>query len=118
MKENIIPVCPIPELTIGLDLSDRTFQFCELNAAGEIVNEGHAKLDRHTLRKYLSAQPAGARVALETGCQSAWVRDLVEQLGHESVVANARELEAVTGRSHRTDHHDARQCPATLCRVL
>jgi hypothetical protein len=31
-------------------------------------------------------------------------------------VANARELEAVTGRSHRSDHHDARQL-ARLARV-
>jgi transposase len=31
-------------------------------------------------------------------------------------VANARELEAVTGRSHRTDHHDAQQL-ARLARV-
>ena len=30
-------------------------------------------------------------------------------MGHEAVVANARDLEAVTGRSHRTDHHDSRQ---------
>jgi hypothetical protein len=38
-----MPVCPcfplilsnpIPATTIGIDLSDRTFQFCELNAAG------------------------------------------------------------------------------------
>ena len=84
MKKNTIPVCEIPELTIGLDLSDRSFQFCELNAAAETVEEGNRKLDRATLGKYLAAQPAGARVALETGGQSAWVRDLIEQLGHEA----------------------------------
>jgi len=116
MKKNIIPVSEIPELTIGLDLSDRTFQFCELNAAGEIVHEGQLKLDRNTLRKYLASKPAGARVALETGTHSAWVRDEIEQLGHDAVVANARELAAVTGRTTRTDHRDARQL-ARLARV-
>jgi transposase len=115
MKKNNTPVSAIPELTIGLDLSDRSFQFCELNAQGEIVNEGQLKLDRATLRKYLAAQ-AQARVALETGGQSAWVKQVIEELGHEAVVANARELQAVTGRSHRTDHHDARQL-ARLARV-
>lgn len=115
MKKNIIPASAIPELTVGLDLSDRSFQFCELNAQGEIVNEGQLKLDRPTLRKYLAAQPK-ARVALETGGQSAWVKQAIEELGHEAVVANARELQAVTGRSHRTDHHDARQL-ARLARV-
>jgi transposase len=115
MKKNSIPVSEIPELTIGLDLSDRCLQFCELNAKGEIVKEGQLKLDRATLQTYLARQPK-ARVALETGGQSAWVKQLVEQTGHQAVVANARELQAVTGRSHRTDHHDARQL-ARLARV-
>jgi transposase len=115
MKKNSIPVSEIPELTIGLDLSDRSFQFCELNAKGEIVKEGQLKLNRTSLRKYLAAQPK-ARVALETGGQSAWVKPIIEELGHQAVVANARELEAVTGRSHRSDHHDARQL-ARLARV-
>ena len=93
-----------------------TFQFCELNAAGDIVDEGRRKLDRPTLSKFLAARAPGARVAFETGSHSAWVRDLVQHMGHQAVVANARELEAVTGRSHRTDHHDARQL-ARLARV-
>ena len=55
-------VCPgvtrlgIGYMTIGLDLSDRTFQFCELNATGEIVKEGQLKLDRSTLHE-LSRRP-------------------------------------------------------------
>jgi transposase len=116
MKKNSILATTIPATTIGLDLSDRTLQFCELNASGEIVAEGQLKLDRPTLRRYFATKPAGARVALETGGHSAWVRELIEEMGHEAVVANARELQAVTGRSHRTDHHDARQL-ARLARV-
>ena len=116
MKKNIILSNTIPTTTIGLDLSDRTFQFCQLNAAGDIVEEGQRKLDRPTLGKFLAGKPGGARVALETGGHSAWVREVIEQTGQEAVVANARELEAVTGRSYRTDHHDARQL-ARLARV-
>lgn len=115
MKKNSIPATSIPELTIGLDLSDRTFQYCELDVHGEIAGEGHGKLTPATLRRYLSGHPR-ARVAIETGGQSAWVKELVEELGHQAVVANARELEAVTGRSHRSDGHDARQL-ARLARV-
>src|SRR5258708_39230887 len=116
MKKNSIPVSEIPELTIGLDLSDRSFQFCELNAKGEIVKEGQLKLNRTSLRKYLAAQPK-ARVALETGGQSAWVKPIIEELGHQAVVANARELEAGTRRSHRSDHHDGRP-PARFARAV
>lgn len=40
MKKNNTSVCSIPELTIGVDLSDRSFRFCEMNQQGEIVAEG------------------------------------------------------------------------------
>jgi transposase len=116
MKKNTIVATTIPPTTIGLDLSDRTLRFCELNGSGEIVEEGQLKLDRSELRQYLAAKPAGSRVALETGGHSGWVRDLIEEMKHEAVVANARDLEAVTGRSHRTDQHDAQQL-ARLARV-
>jgi len=115
MKKNSIPVSEVPELTIGIDLSDRTFQYCALSAAGEIVEEGERKLDSGSLRKFLASQPP-ARVALETGTHSAWVQQLIQEMGHQAVVANARELEAVTGRSYRSDPNDARQL-ARLARV-
>jgi len=116
MKKNTILSAQIPALTIGIDLSDRTFQFCEMDAGGEIVAEGQLKLNRTTLGEYLAAKAKGARVALETGGHSAWVRDVIEEAGHEAVVAHARELEAVTGHNHRSDSHDARQL-ARLARV-
>ena len=34
---------------------------------------------------------------------------MIEDVGHEAIVANARDLRAVTSRSHRSDRHDARQ---------
>lgn len=114
MKNNITRL--IPEATIGLDLSDRTAQYCEINAAGEIVEEGQLKLDPLNLRRFLAVQPAGARVALETGTHSAWVSALITECGHESLVANARDLAAVTDRSNRDDRRDARQL-ARLARV-
>ena len=40
MKNGITPC--IPELTIGLDLSDRTARYCELNAAGKNVEEARS----------------------------------------------------------------------------
>jgi len=65
MKKKITRVSAIPVLTIGLDLSDRTAQFCELSAAGEIVAEGQLKLNRTALRRYLEAKPEGTRIPLE-----------------------------------------------------
>ena len=45
MKKNITAVCEVPELTIGIDLSDRTFRYCALNSEGKIVEEGEHQLD-------------------------------------------------------------------------
>jgi transposase len=102
--------------TIGLDLSDRSFQFCQLNTAGDIVEEGNLRLNRGTLLRFLVSRPEGSRIALETGGHSAWVREVIEQTGHQAIVANARELKAVTGRSCRNDQLDARQL-ARLARL-
>lgn len=116
MKKHITDGVGIPDATIGLDLSDRTFQFCELNARGEIVEEGKRTLNRTALARYLAKKPEGTRVALETGGHSAWVKETIEELGLEAVVANARDLKAVTSRSTRTDGHDARRL-AKLARL-
>ena len=116
MPKHITTVAPLPARTIGLDLSDRTLRYCELDAAGTIIAEGALKLTRTALCQYLGAQPAGTRVALETGGQSAWVRDVITGLGHEAVVGNARELAAVTQSLQRTDQRDARQL-ARLARL-
>ena len=89
MKKNITEVDEVPERTIGIDLSDRTFRYCALDRGGKIVEEGERKLSPESLRKFLATQPT-ARVALETGAQSAWVEALARQLGHEAIVANAR----------------------------
>jgi transposase len=91
MKKNITAVGEIPERTIGIDLSDRTFRYCALDRDGKIVEEGQRKLNPESLGKFLAAQPA-ARVAVETGAHSAWVEALAQQLGHEAIVANARQL--------------------------
>lgn len=116
MTKHTTTVPTLPARTIGLDLSDRTLRYCELDAAGAIVAEGTLALTRTALCQYLGAQPAGTRVALETGGQSAWVRDVITGLGHEAVVGNARELAAVTQSLQRTDSRDARQL-ARLARL-
>lgn len=116
MKKHSKKLEAIPATTIGFDISDKTLSYCELNALGEVVEEGELKLTRPVLRKYLSVQAKGARIAMETGLQTAWIREEVEAAGHVAVVGNAREMKAVTGRAHRNDERDAEQI-ARLARV-
>ena len=56
------------------------------------------------------------RMAIETGAQSGWVKRCLEGLGHEVIVANARELQSISGSIRKTDQRDAQQL-ARLARV-
>jgi len=56
------------------------------------------------------------RVALETGTHSAWLQRLLADLGHEVIVANARELRRIHQSDRKNDRNDA-QLLARLARV-
>jgi transposase len=51
---------------------------------------------------------ARQRVALETGTHSRWLAELLDAMGHEVIVANARKLELITHNSRKSDKVDAR----------
>jgi transposase len=91
---------------IGIDLGDKRSSYCELDAEGDIVDTGQIKMDATALRNRFSAgEPA--RIAIETGAQTHWVKNLLSELGHEVIVANARELRAITGSDRKSDKNDA-----------
>lgn len=104
-----------PGEAIGLDLSDRSFQYCHLDADGEIQVEGKVTLTAAALKRTFGHLPR-TRMALETGSQSGWVKRCLEELGHEVIVANARELQSISGSHRKTDQRDAEQL-ARLARV-
>jgi transposase len=60
------------QLTIGLDLGDRTSHYCILNEAGEVIWEQElpttAKGSEQVFRKI-----PRSRIALETGTHSPWI---------------------------------------------
>jgi transposase len=96
-----------PEQTVGLDLGDKTSRYCALNLAGEETKEGGVA----TTRKALSAvfgKMRRSRIALEAGTHSPWVSRLLESLGHEVIVANARRVRMISDSSRKDDKMDAR----------
>lgn len=97
----------IPNLTIGLDLGDRTSRVYEVNGAGDCEREATVPTTVAGLTRYFG-QRAGCRVVLEVGTHSPWVSRLLEQLGHEAVVANPSALFAGAPRRRRNDRLDAR----------
>jgi transposase len=56
------------------------------------------------------------RIAIEVGGHSRWVSALLSGFGHEVIVANAREIKAITASSRKDDQMDARML-ARLARV-
>ncbi len=93
-------------LTIGIDLGDKRSCYCVLDGAGNKVEEGSLSNTSHAIGKHFGGLQR-ARVALETGAQTGWISRELEALGHEVIVANARELRAISGSGRKSDRRDA-----------
>jgi transposase len=81
----------VPEHTVGVDLGDRKSAVCRLNVAGEVVERRTLSTARASLQDYFSRLPP-ARVVLEVGTHSPWISRLLEELGHEVIVANPAKI--------------------------
>lgn len=93
--------------TIGIDLGDKMSRYCIVNQDGEIVEEGSFRNQVRSIEKHFSGDPR--RIALEAGAQSAWISRELKRLGHEVIVANARELKWITASDTKNDPADARK---------
>jgi len=102
-------LCPEqPESTIGMDVGDRYSHYCQLDAAGEIVKRGRIPSTQAALEKELG-QIGRARIAIETGTHCHWMNEMLQGLGHEVIVADARELKSISGSHRKNDARDAEQ---------
>jgi transposase len=96
----------LSSLTVGFDLGDQWGQLCWLDPDGEVVDEGRVKMTSDALSARF-ASISKVRVALETGAHSLWVSQLLTSLGHEVVVANSRDLAAISQSDQKSDRNDA-----------
>ncbi len=94
------------EMTIGIDLGDVWSHYCTLNEAGEVVDRGRFRTSPKGVERWFSAVPP-ARVAMEAGTHSIWISEQIEELGHEVIVANVRELRAISHSDRKSDQVDA-----------
>lgn len=92
--------------TIGLDLGDRSSRWCALGADGEVIGRGEVESERQELERFFGRIPKSL-VALEVGSHSPWISRLLEKLGHEVVVANARRVKLISESSRKNDDVDA-----------
>jgi transposase len=91
----------------GVDLGDKKSQICLCSAEGEVLLEAKISTTRAGLARQF--QSCGAmRIALETGTHSPWVSRLLEQWGHEVIVANPRKVRLIGNSRRKNDRLDAR----------
>jgi len=102
-------------VTIGLDTGDRSSRYSVLNAGGEIVEEGEVASTRKSMT-HVFGQAERCRIALEVGTHSPWLSRWLERMGHEVIVANARQVKLISASSRKDDRLDARTL-AQLARV-
>ena len=102
-------------LTIGLDLGDRTSYYSVLDESGQTVLEQRVSTTAKALREVFGGMP-GSRIALETGMHSPWVSRLLSGLGHEVIVAHARNVRLI-GESRKKDDRLDAQTLARLARI-
>jgi transposase len=70
------------------------------------VEEGRVATTVTAMRKRFG-RTAPARIALEAGTHSPWVSRLLEELGHEVLVANPRKLRMIYQSDSKNDRADA-----------
>jgi transposase len=105
-----------PKITAGLDLGDKYSYLCLIDqGSGEVIEEGRLRTTPEALRRrFSSEQPL--RVAIEAGTHSPWVSRVLEECGHEVLVANPRKVRLIYSNKSKTDQIDAENL-ARLARV-
>jgi transposase len=106
-----------PQTTAGLDLGDKYSYLCLIDTlSGEVVEEGRLRTTPEAFRRRFASEQPPMRIAIEAGTHSPWASRVLEECGHEVLVANARKLRLIYANKRKTDEVDAENL-ARLARV-
>jgi transposase len=94
------------EMTIGIDLGDVWSHYCTLNREGEVVDRGRFRTTPSGVERWFTDLPP-VRIAMEAGTHSIWISQQLQEMGHEVIVANVRELRAISHSDRKSDQVDA-----------
>ena len=75
--------------------------------SAEVIEEGRLRTTPETFRRRFGSEQPPMRIAIEAGTHSPWVSRLLEECGHEVLVANARKLRLIYSNKRKTDEVDA-----------
>ena len=98
-----------------MDLGDRSSWYCVLDEVGTVLLEQKLSTTAKALQAVFGGMPRSS-IVLETGTHSPWISRLLGELGHEVIVANARNLRLIGENRKKDDRLDA-QTLARLARI-
>jgi transposase len=105
-----------PMATAGLDLGDNYTYLCLLDIqSGEVLEEGRLRTTPEAFKQRFDSEQQ-LRIAIEVGTHSPWISRLLEELGHEVLVANPRKIRLIYANKRKSDKLDAENL-ARLARV-
>jgi len=98
-----------------MDLGDKTSHYYVVDSEGEMVRESTVATTKKGMQQRFGGLPR-CRIAIEVGTHSPWVSRLLSGLGHEVIVANARQVKLISDSTRKDDRLDARTL-ARLARI-
>lgn len=93
-------------VTIGMDVGDRYTHMAFVDEGAELVEESRIRTTPEALRRRMEGM-ARSRIALEVGPHSPWMSRMLEEDGHEVLVANPRRLRFIYDADDKSDRVDA-----------
>ncbi len=105
----------VPPRIYGCDLGDKKSHVCALGSTGEVLGCSTVATTKNGFTRFFGGERA-VRVVIEAGTHSPWVSALLEDLGHEVIVANPRNVCLISHNKSKSDRVDA-ELLARLARV-
>jgi transposase len=99
-------------MTIGIDLGDVWSHYCTLNQEGEVVDQGRFRTTLAGVERWFNDLPP-VRIAMEAGTHSISISQQLQEMGHKVIVANVRELRAISHSDRKSDQVEA----GSLCKT-
>src|SRR5829696_728309 len=96
-----------PKVTAGLDIGDKHSYLCLIDQqSGEVIEEGRLRTSPEAFGRRFASERS-LRIAIEAGTHSPWASRVLEECGHEVLVANARKTRLIYANKRKTDEIDA-----------
>jgi transposase len=96
-----------PTMIVGVDLGDRYSYLCFVDTqSGEVLEESRVPTTPEAFKRRFGSERS-LRIAIEVGTHSPWVSRILEECGHEVLVANARKVRLIYGDKRKNDKLDA-----------